>query len=186
MTDTDHDLMDRWRQGDAAAFERLVRRWEGRLGRMLAPWVDSQDDVEDLCQEVFLRVHAARNRYRRSGEFSTWIYSIALNVARDRARRGRRGWQPLGNHQPMATAEGSDRAACDRERAEAIAAALRELPGDLREVLVLKQYGELSFSQVAEVTGLPVSTVKSRVRAALERLRRELRKRGIDERELEP
>lgn len=186
MSETDHELMERWRHGDAAAFETLVRRWEGRLGRMLRPLVGCTDDVDDLCQEVFLRVHTARNRYRPQGAFSTWLYSIALNLARDRARRRRWLSEPLGNHQPQAPAGEPQRRTHQQELAEKVEAALGELPTELREVLVLKQFGELTFAEVADATGLPASTVKSRVRAALERLRRQLLKRGIDERELEP
>ena len=84
-----------------AAFEQLVRRWEGPTGRILTRLAVSGADVDDLCQEVFLRVLGARGRYRASGAFSTWLYRIALNVARSAARRRRWRWHSLDNHEPV-------------------------------------------------------------------------------------
>ncbi|MHC4400470.1 MAG: RNA polymerase sigma factor [Planctomycetota bacterium] len=180
MDDSDHDLMRRVRSGDALAFERLVRRWEPPVARVLARYAGENGEVEDLAQEVFLRVYGARDRYRAKGAFSTWLFRIVLNVARSAHRRRRLPWQSLDDQQP-ASAEGAiDRAVDRREQSRLVEAAVGALPPRLRDVLVLKQFGELTFAEVARVAGLPVSTVKSRVRAALGRLRAELKRRGID------
>lgn len=186
MNDSDHELMRRCREGDPAAFEQLVRRWEGPLGRILARMTDAGTEVDDLCQEVFLRVLNARGRYRASGAFSTWLYRIALNVARDAARRRRRRrWRPLDNHEPVSPQAEPPESLGRDDLARRVQEALAALPAKLREPLVLRHFGELTFAEIAVVVGQPASTIKSRTRAALEKLRSELRRRGIDEKELE-
>ena len=83
------NLMRRWQEGDATAFEALVRRWEQPIARFLTRLASRPDRIADLCQEVFLRLYLAGPRYRETGVFSTWLYQIALNVARDAGRRQR-------------------------------------------------------------------------------------------------
>ena len=181
---SDHDLMCRCRQGDAEAFCALFARWRPRLGRLLGRWTNRSTDTEDLCQEVFLRVFRARQGYRPDAAFSTWLYRIALNVVRDDSRRRRVSWQPLDDEtSPAAAVEPSESSRREVERV--VTAALAALDEPLREVLLLKQYGELTFAEVAAVTGLPASTVKSRVWLALEKLRGELHRRGMDETDLD-
>jgi RNA polymerase sigma-70 factor (ECF subfamily) len=181
---TDHDLMCRYRQGDAAAFELLVRRWQEPVGRIVSHLLGPRADVEDLCQEVFIRVLRARERYRPSYAFSTWMYRIALNVARDSRRRdSRRPHQPLADYDATSPAPRPADALARNETTDAVADAVAGLPAPLRDVLVLKHFGGLSFSEVAIATGLPLGTVKSRMLAALKHLRGELRRRGVTDAE---
>jgi RNA polymerase sigma-70 factor (ECF subfamily) len=182
----DHDLMRRTAEGDGEAFAELVRRWDGRVVRVLAPLVACRSDLEDLRQEVFVRVLTHSGRYRPCGEFSTWLYRIVLNLARDCGRRRIRRPQAL-NEEPRA----EDRhtppwEAVRREALEAVAASLDALPPELREALVLKHHGGLTFAQMAEVLAEPASTLKSRVAAAHRRLRAELLLRGVRDAEVGP
>jgi RNA polymerase sigma-70 factor (ECF subfamily) len=198
MTDSDHELMRRCRQGDSAAFDRLVRRWEQPVNRILLRLAGSRtepgchdpesarNDIDDLSQEVFVRVLSARHRYRNRHAFSTWLYRIVLNVTRDAARRRRTRRKLRNNHHPVAAAETPPEAVSRQEIEQQIAEAVSALPDDLREPLVLRHFGDLTFAEVARVTGAPLGTVKSRVRTALLKLRTELKNHGIDERELEP
>ncbi|MBI2825614.1 MAG: sigma-70 family RNA polymerase sigma factor [Planctomycetia bacterium] len=177
---SDHELMRRCRNGDAWAFEALVRRWQAPVGRMVSHLLGPAAEVDDLCQEVFVRILRARERYRPSHSFSTWLYRITLNVARDsRRRQERRPSQSLVSHDARSPAPTPAEALARDELADTVAAAVAALPDELREVLVLKHFGRLSFSEVALATGLPLSTAKSRVQAALKQLRGELRRRGI-------
>ena len=182
IDNSDHDLMSRCRLGDAVAFEEIVRRWEQPLGRMVSHLAGPRADVDDLCQEVFVRILRARERYRPSHSFSTWVYRIALNVARDNRRREvRRPHQALEAHdQPSAAPTPAD-AIEALETSQLVDAAVRALPDALREVLVLKHFGKLSFAEVAETTGVPLGTVKSRMVVALRELRKELQRRGLNE-----
>src|SRR5439155_22092471 len=88
MGPSEAELMRRWQGGDTASFEEIVRRWQGRVGRLLAR-LAGPSAAADLCQEVFLRLYGAGARYREEGAFATWIYRLALNVARDAGRRRR-------------------------------------------------------------------------------------------------
>jgi RNA polymerase sigma-70 factor (ECF subfamily) len=183
MTWNDADLIQRWQHGEASAFEALVRRWQQPLGRFLFRLVGQEELAKDLCQEVFLRVYHARARYQQNGAFSTWIYRIALNVARDALRRGRRLPSSL-NHQDIAAPDApAETQFQQRELAQVLADCLAELPEPLREVLILRHYEEMSFEGIARLTGTPASTWKSRFTAALGRLRTRLRQLGWDEEE---
>ncbi len=179
---TDHELMRLCHSGSAAAFAELVRRWNAPLGRLLGQLLGSQTEVDDLCQEVFVRVLQASGRYQPSHAFSTWIYRIALNVARDRRRRDRR--RPAAQTVPRdlvaATPTPADMLARN-ETQSAVSAAVAALPEELREVLVLKHFGKLSLSEIAQATGIPLGTTKSRLQTAIKQLYRELKKRGIHE-----
>ena len=183
MSDSDHELMHRCGQGDAAAFEALVRRWEGRVEKVLRR-LASPNDAEDLKQETFVRVLLASRRYRPQAAFSTWLYRIALNLARDKARR--RGPRvSLADCEPEASGDSPQATTERQEQRELVEGALAQLPDKLREVLVLRHYGELTFARIGDVLNESESTVKSRAKTALTRLYAELRQRGLTNGELE-
>ncbi len=177
MPPTDAELMRRWQRGDCASFEALVRRWQHRiaalLGRLAGPGA-----AADLCQEVFLRMYQAGGRYREEGAFATWLYRIALNVARDAGRRARRSAQALAGRE-AAEAGPPDDDLCRKETVHQVAEAIAELPDALREALILRHYEGLSFEEIARLTGTPASTLKSRYAAALNQLRVRLEQRGL-------
>ena len=175
MAHQDEDLIQRWQAGEASAFEEIVRRWQDPMGRFLARLVGRQDLVPDLCQEVFLRLYQAGPRYREQGIFSTWLYRIALNVARDAGRRARHAPLALPSHEPAANGVSAE-ARCEQDEImQAVAAALAELPPPLREVLVLRHYENMNFEEMGRLLGTPASTLKSRFGVALERLRGRLK-----------
>jgi RNA polymerase sigma-70 factor (ECF subfamily) len=183
MEPSEADLMRRWQGGDTASFEEIVRRWQCRVGRLLAR-LAGPDLAADLCQEVFLRLYTAGTRYREEGAFATWVYRIALNVARDSARR-RRDFVALCDHEPLDLARPHD-FVCRREAVQLVTLALAELPDALREVLVLRHYECLNFEEIARLTGTPASTLKSRFAVALTRLRVRLEQLGCGPEECEP
>src|SRR5205823_6012468 len=125
---------------------------------------------------VFLRVYLAGPHYREQGAFATWLYRIALNLARDAARR--RPPRPLFDHQPADGAAAAESVCERRELADAVASALDELPPPLREVLVLRHYEGMNFEAMSRLLGQPASTLKSRFAAALGRLRVRLKHLG--------
>ncbi|MDA7977861.1 MAG: sigma-70 family RNA polymerase sigma factor [Pirellulales bacterium] len=201
MAVSDHELMRRLKSGDGAAFDDLVRRWQAPLCRILAKLANRQQsgditggdlsDRDDLVQEVFLRVFQARDRYRPAAEFSTWLYRIALNVARDASRRQRRRPAVSFHGKETFTAGNAgkngapEESALHGERRNLISAALQELPDKLREPLILRHFADLSFPQIAVVLKTPCTTIKSRVHLALKQLEAALRRQGIDESEWE-
>jgi RNA polymerase sigma-70 factor, ECF subfamily len=169
MEFSDQALMHRWQRGDAAAFEVLVRRWEGPVARFLARYSNNPEQTADGLQEVFLRVYRAGHGYRPKAAFSTWLFQIALNVARDAARR-HRPMAPLDGYEPIDDAEPSA-TAFSREAKNAVDRALARLPEPLRVVLVLRHYQGMSFEEMSRVCATPASTLKSRFAVALEKLR---------------
>lgn len=166
--DPDGERMRRWASGDRAAFEELVRAWEMPIGRFLARLCGRSDEAADLTQEVFLRVFLTGARYQDSGRFKTWLYQIALNLARDSARRtARKPAVPLtASHDPPDDAGEFDR----QEQAEVVAAALAALPAPLREVVALRHYEGLNFEAMSRLLGVPATTLKSRFAVAMAKL----------------
>jgi RNA polymerase sigma-70 factor (ECF subfamily) len=183
MATDDAELLKRWQRGDAAAFEMLVHRWQQPVGRILARLVGKHQVVSDLAQEVFLRVHQAAPRYREKGFFATWLYRIALSVARDAQRRRRRLDALIS--EPPDPSKSADAVCAQKESAQAVIAALEELPGPLREVLVLRHYEQMNFEDMSRLMGTPASTLKSRFAAALNRLRSRLQQLGFSAEEIE-
>jgi RNA polymerase sigma-70 factor (ECF subfamily) len=179
------DLMELWRQGDPAAFEDLVRRWERPIARLLGRLLGRADLVPDSCQEVFLRVLRARPNYRENGSFGPWLYQIALNVARDAIRRSNR-IRPLGRLEPADPRQPAETRYGQQETVELVRRAVAELPTPLREVLVLRHYEGMKFEEIARLTATPASTLKSRFAVALNRLRNQLVEIGLDLEETAP
>jgi RNA polymerase sigma-70 factor (ECF subfamily) len=180
----DDELMERWQRGDESAFTALVRRWEQPIARFLFRSTGRTELTRDLCQEVFLRVLGARDRYR-PGAFAAWIYRIALNVARDAGRRRQNTAHPLAEielYDPQASVE---TVCAGRELRERVASAVAELPEPLRVVLILHHDQGLTFDAISKITATPVSTLKSRFAAALVRLRDRLTQLGCAPEETE-
>lgn len=180
MARDDAELIRRWRGGDAAAFDALVRRWQQPAARFLARMLGAAGPIADLCQELFLRVYSWRDRYREEGTFSTWLYRIALNLARDHARKAAR--QPVPLPEEVAVHAPTELPAWEhRELQEVIDEALACLPGPLREVLILRHYAEMNFEDMGRLLNVPASTLKSRFTVALSKMHQRLRECGWSE-----
>ena len=183
----DADWMERWRRGDGAAFEALVERWRRPVARFLFRYTGRSDRVQDLCQEVFLRVYQSAGRYRENGTFPSWLFRIALNVVHDAGRRGKRDPAPLNGRRASRSCRAPAEMLCRRrELAAALTRAAAELPEPMRVALALRHDEGLSFEEIARLTGAPASTVKSRFAAALARLRARLEQLGYGPEEITP
>ena len=175
--------MRRFQAGDVRAFEVLVRRHRTPVFSFLLRLTGDRGRAEDLCQEVFLKVVQASSGWEEWARFQTWVYAIARNLAVDAARRAAlRTAEPLDA--PAAERTASDDPAPDRGAAAALVrpkleAALAALPAEQREVFLLREYAGLRFAEIAEATGTPENTVKSRMRYALEALRTKLEALGV-------
>jgi RNA polymerase sigma-70 factor, ECF subfamily len=186
MGTQDADWMERWRRGEAAAFEALVERWRRPVARFVFRCTGRADMVQDLCQEVFLRVYQAGPGYREAGTFPGWLFRIALNVARDAGRRRKRAPGGLNGAEPVDRTAAVEAQCRRRELADRMAEAAAELPEPLRVVLALRHDEGLSFEEIARVIGAPATTVKSRFAAALGRLRTRLEQLGYGPEENTP
>lgn len=167
--DPDGERMRRWAAGDRTAFEEMVRAWEKPVGRFLVRLTRNSEVAGDLTQEVFLRVFLKGASYTHGGTFKTWLYQVALNLARDAARKQAR--RPLLPLLPGADpAVNGDPPFDQQQQADVVNAALAELPDPLREVVVLRHYEDLSFEAMGRLLGVPATTLKSRFAVAMKRL----------------
>ena len=191
---TDEDLLAAFQAGDAQAFERLLRRHRGPLFTFLLRMVGDRTRAEDLTQEAFLRVVRAAARWEARARFQTWLYTVARNLCVDQSRRDRfRRADSLdaqvpskdgGEGPPLVEALANDDALPDRAADSALVRpalerALDALPSEQREVFLLREQAGLPFKEIAELVGCNENTVKSRMRYALEGLRRHLTAAGV-------
>jgi RNA polymerase sigma-70 factor (ECF subfamily) len=178
----DEELMLRYAHGDATAFDELYARHRGGAFRYLLRHLGSRAQAEELFQDLWMNLIGARERYRVEAKFTTWLYTMAHNRVIDFYRRQR----PLelvsldaGDEQDDPPPQVAASPACEPHRAvEARQQAARllrlvdALPATQREAFLLQQEGDLSLEQIAEVTGVDRETVKSRLRYAMDKLRR--------------
>jgi RNA polymerase sigma-70 factor (ECF subfamily) len=183
----DCDLVTRAIAGREDGFEELVRRYQRPIAAYVYRMVGDYDAALDLTQEVFIKVYASLARYRSEYKFSTWIYKIAHNSAVDHLRRHSTREQSLVNQsdgEPYDLPIESGRLSPEQESEKAerraeIEAVVRQLPSAYRELIVLRHSHDLSYDEIADVTGLPLGTVKNRLFRAREVMRQQFVERGI-------
>jgi len=183
----DAELVARARDGDRAAFDQLIVRHQDRVYNMALRMLGHPDDALDLAQEVFLSAYRAIGGFEAKAAFSTWLYRVTVNRCRDELRR--RGTvkhtrpRPLDARRdpdgtpadPPASGPSPHEVAVARESEALVAAAVAALPGDAREVLVLRDVEGLAYEEIAQVLEVPVGTVRSRLNRARTLLRDGLR-----------
>lgn len=185
---SDADLVTSAISGGEASFEELVRRYQRPIVSYVYRMLNDYDASLDVAQEVFIKVYNSLDRYSCDYKFSTWLYRIAHNAAIDHLRRNSFNAQSLetengdGTYQlqiesPNPTPEQ------DRERSEwraEIEMVVRQLPAAYRDLILLRHSRDMSYDEIAEITGLPLGTVKNRLFRAREMMRGLLVERGID------
>ena len=174
----DTELVNACLAGDGRAFEELVARYQVRLLNFVYRTIGDRDRAEDLVQEVFIRVYRHLGRFDQRKTSSTWIYTIASNLAKNELRN--RSRSPLVLFQAISAKfededrplqfedEGSrpDDLFRKRHLREAVEAAVQQLPAHHREVFVLRELEGKSYEEIAEITGVNLGTVKSRLNRA--------------------
>ena len=192
---SDEELMLSFRGGNARAFEELVLRHRTPVYHFILRLTGHPARAEDVLQETWLKVVRGAQNYQPRARFTTWVYTIARNLCVDSARKEsyRRAESldaPIDSEdahgrslgEQVADEEGvsPERGAHNRRLQPLIEAALRALPAEQREVFLLREYSGIPFREIAEVTGVSENTVKSRMRYALQGLRRKLTELGVD------
>ena len=182
---SDEDLLVRFCQGETEAFGTLLRRYERELYGYLRRYLSDSALAEDVFQNTFLQLYVKSGQYEPGRPVRPWLYTIATNQAIDALRRN-------GRHQAVSLDQGREElaegdahslldllesrgpspvdAAEAAERRERIRASVDRLPDFLRQVLVLAYYQGLKYREIADILGIPVGTVKSRLHAALVKL----------------
>jgi len=183
----DETLMLRYQQGDRSVFAILVRRHQGPLFNFALRQVRVPQVAEDVVQEAFVRVVQKAPEFKHEARFTTWVYTITRNLCIDHLRkralrkhpsldesRGEEGDGPTLGEQTADPRASVEREATGTELKARIARAVDLLPDDQREVFLMRELSNLPFKEIAEITGVPENTVKSRMRYALERLQEAL------------
>ena len=186
MTSTDEELVARSIGGDSESFNELILRWERPIYALAYRTIGREEDARDVCQETFLRAFRALPGFRGQAKFSSWLYRIALNLCRDWMRRERRARlvQPPEGVDLMELAvaaepsESIEDLVSRKDQARVVERAMATLSEEQRTAIVLKEYHGLTFQEIADVVGCPLSTVKTRLYQGLTVLRRELAKGG--------
>lgn len=185
----DAALIRAFHEGDRAAFDRLVLKHKDRLFNLCYRFLGDYEEANDSAQETFIKVYRSLNRFRFESAFSTWLYRIAVNTCKNRlkssAHRQKRRMVPLDN--PVSANHGSpgreiqdesqspDNELEKKENMRAIQEAINALPPEQKEVVTLRDIEGFSYEEVAEITGLNLGTVKSRLARARLDLRKRLR-----------
>jgi RNA polymerase sigma-70 factor, ECF subfamily len=185
--DPDIRLMIQVRTDVAGAFETLVERYQNRLVGILFHLVGNRDEAEDLCQEVFLRIYKARKGYRPRAKFSTWLFTIANNLALNFLRsKGRNPSVPIGGSsndskavvsmgRQLAGREGTPSTEMRQaELSEIVRDALAVLNEDQKLAVLLNKFEEMSYAEIADVMGRSPAAVKSLLARARNQLREQL------------
>ena len=188
MTETvltsDEQLVETALAGDPEAFGEIVRRWERRIYALTYGILGREEDARDATQETFIAAFRNLGGFRGDAKVSSWLHRIAINQCITRRRRAKvRGETSLeaeaeanGAQFASPAKESPALSAEERERSAAVRRAVNALPPELRSVVVMKEFEDLTFQEIADTLGVPLSTVKSRLYTALKQLRMRLDK----------
>lgn len=187
MTVTDEELVARSIAGDTESFNQLILRWERPIYALAYRQIGREDDARDIVQDAFLRAFRALPGFKGEAKFSSWLYRITLNLCRDFLRRARRApFLPAPEGMDIADLVSSETLAAEtvedvvtrNDLSRRVARAMGALPEEQRSAILLKEYHGMTFQEIAEMQGVPLSTVKTRLYQGLTVLRRELDRRG--------
>lgn len=181
---SDEQIVELALSGNADAFGEIVQRWERRIFALAFGMLGREEDARDATQETFIAAFRNLRGFRGEAKVSSWLHRIAVNQCITRQRRAKvRGETALEDESEadgasyFAPAHVSPANSVEsRERAELVRRAVTSLPTELRQIIVMKEFEELTFREIAEALDLPLSTVKSRLYTALRQLRLRLAK----------
>ena len=179
---TDEQLVELAVSENAEAFGEIVKRWERKIFALCYGMLDREDDARDAVQETFISAYRNLSRFRGEAKVSSWLHRIAVNQCLTKQRRTKirpetyldeekneeeRFFVAPSNQSPSKQFE-------QNETSKRVRQALNSLPADLRQVIVMKEFEEMTFQEISETLELPLSTVKSRVYTALKQMRKKL------------
>ncbi len=185
MEHSDNQIIERTLAGETDAFSLIVRRWERSIYGLALRMLGRDEDARDVCQETFLAAFRNLGKFRGDAKFSSWLYRIALNACHSRLRKQNGALEQSIDQEDR---DGRKYEIIDQEAgylperlhhdqcAALVRKALQVLPADMRQVIIMKEYEELTFAEIAEILQVPVSTVKSRLYTGLQQMRARLEK----------
>lgn len=186
--DADAQLVERFKQGDAHAFEMLVVKYQRRIERLIGRMVRDHDLVQDIAQETFIRAYRALPNFRGDSAFYTWLYRIAVNSAKKALTDMRR--DPVSVDASFTTGDDDETSRAEaeltdgetpesllasKEIAATVNVAIEALSEELRQAILLREIEGLSYEEIAEAMNCPIGTVRSRIFRAREAIAERLR-----------
>lgn len=185
---SDEDLVEKAVAGEHDAFAEIVRRWERKIFALCFGMLGREDEAKDAAQETFIAAYKNLSRFRGEAKVSSWLHRIAVNQCLTTKRRSKTRAEEFFDHE-----DGSDertfvaspelspgRTAEAQERTNVVRQAVRALPTELREVVVMKEFEEMTFQEISDTLDVPLSTVKSRLYTALKQLRMRLDRTPVE------
>lgn len=180
---SDEDLIERFQNGDLYAFDLIVKRYKNQLLNFVYRFLGNAEEAEDLVQETFLRVYRNRKAYQKVAKFSTWIYTIAGNLAKTELRKRKRrkffSISDLGYNEKdydiSDEAFNPEKDVDGRMKEEIIYREIEDLSPKFREVILLRDVQQLSYEEISQIVKIPLGTVKSRVNRGRLKLQEKLR-----------
>lgn len=185
---SDAEVLTEVAAGNIDAYGKIVARYRGRLYNFVFRFVGDRETAEDIVQETFLRAFRKRREYRAIANFSTWLFTIAGNLAKSELRRRKR-WRLFSLHRDDESDTGielpdetlrPDRVAESSLADDQIQDAIASLPDNYRQVILLRDVEGMAYQEIAEIVDCPVGTVKSRVNRARIKLQQKLKNEGRD------
>jgi RNA polymerase sigma-70 factor (ECF subfamily) len=177
---SDSQIIERTLDGDTDAFNLLVRRWERHIYGLTLRILGRDDEAKDATQDTFLSAYRNLSKFRGEAKFSSWIYRIALNICNTRLRSRSRLFVSIEEQREesgfeiAADLEDLGDSIQQSQITHHVRRALQSLPAEMRQVIVMKEYEGLKFAEIADILGIPISTVKTRMYTGLSEMRKRL------------
>ena len=168
---SDERLIEKFQNGEVNAYNELVKRYKDRLLNFIYRFLNDIDRSEDLVQDTLIKLYTHKNSYKEVAKFSTWLYTIAANLARTELRKIKRrktfSVSELSNddREYIISSDASDQSEdyLTENFEKKIQNALVQLPDDFKTIIILRDIQELSYDEISKIVGLPLGTVKSRI-----------------------
>jgi len=183
---TDEQLIKKFQNGDVGAYNQIVTRYKDRLLNFIYRFLNDLDRSEDLVQDTLLKLYTHKDSYKEIAKFSTWLYTIAANLARTELRKIKRrktfSITELSHDDREFIIESTDvvpgQEVFSQNFEKNVQRALAELPDDFKTIIILRDIQELSYDEISKIVEVPLGTVKSRINRGRVKLQQLLKKKG--------
>jgi RNA polymerase sigma-70 factor (ECF subfamily) len=182
---SDEQLINYFQEGSQDAYAELVKRYKDRLINFIYRYIGNYDECEDIVQDTLVKVYVSKHLYKEIAKFSTWIYTIAINLAKTKAIKKKR-YSILSLSSAYDDGEkdfdipdegySPEREVDSKVQDEYIQKALNSISENYRKLVILRDIEDFSYEEISEMTGLPMGTVKSRINRGREKLQKLLKK----------